>query len=189
MFTKIKFVHKVVWMTNLHIDTLSESQEGLTDRSWAEFYLVFAHTWPLPLFVNLCVSLSDGHHSGDPWSSSSSSMSQQGYHGSMLGGGNSSHGPAQSSSYCGIHPHDRLVSRAVNHPVQKPSCGRKVAALIFFFHLQSLNTIIQHIFKFVLSSSDVQWNSMIFHFSLNISTFTFNEQNKFRLQSSLKAPA
>ncbi|XP_051267934.1 transcription factor 4 isoform X8 [Dicentrarchus labrax] len=50
----------------------------------------------------------DGHHSGDPWSSSSSSMSQQGYHGSMLGGGNSSHGPAQSSSYCGIHPHDRL---------------------------------------------------------------------------------
>uniref|UniRef100_A0A3B4YJN2 Transcription factor 4 n=1 Tax=Seriola lalandi dorsalis TaxID=1841481 RepID=A0A3B4YJN2_SERLL len=49
----------------------------------------------------------DGH-SGDPWSSSSSSMSQQGYHGSMLGGGNSSHGPAQSSSYCGIHPHDRL---------------------------------------------------------------------------------
>uniref|UniRef100_A0A672GS35 Transcription factor 4 n=1 Tax=Salarias fasciatus TaxID=181472 RepID=A0A672GS35_SALFA len=51
---------------------------------------------------------SDGHHSGDPWSSSSSSMSQQGYHGSMLGGGNSSHGPTQSSSYCGIHPHDRL---------------------------------------------------------------------------------
>ncbi|XP_074547242.1 transcription factor 4 isoform X3 [Halichoeres trimaculatus] len=50
----------------------------------------------------------DGHHSGDPWSSSSSSMSQQGYHGSMLGGGNSSHGPSQSSSYCGIHPHDRL---------------------------------------------------------------------------------
>ncbi|CAL8318080.1 unnamed protein product [Lota lota] len=50
----------------------------------------------------------DGHHSGDPWSSSNSSMSQQGYHGSMLGGGNSVHGPAQSSSYCGIHPHDRL---------------------------------------------------------------------------------
>lgn len=50
----------------------------------------------------------DGHHSGDPWSSSSSSMSQQGYHGSMLGGGSSSHGPTQSSSYCGIHPHDRL---------------------------------------------------------------------------------
>uniref|UniRef100_A0A3Q0SJX6 Transcription factor 4 n=1 Tax=Amphilophus citrinellus TaxID=61819 RepID=A0A3Q0SJX6_AMPCI len=50
----------------------------------------------------------DGHHSGDPWSSSSSTMSQQGYHGSMLGGGNSAHGPAQSSSYCGIHPHDRL---------------------------------------------------------------------------------
>uniref|UniRef100_A0A669C9B0 Transcription factor 4 n=1 Tax=Oreochromis niloticus TaxID=8128 RepID=A0A669C9B0_ORENI len=50
----------------------------------------------------------DGHHSGDPWTSSSSSMSQQGYHGSMLGGGNSAHGAAQSSSYCGIHPHDRL---------------------------------------------------------------------------------
>uniref|UniRef100_A0A3B3BBS3 Transcription factor 4 n=1 Tax=Oryzias melastigma TaxID=30732 RepID=A0A3B3BBS3_ORYME len=50
----------------------------------------------------------DGHHSGDPWSSSSSSMSQQGYHGSMLGGGNSAHGSSQSSSYCGIHPHDRL---------------------------------------------------------------------------------
>ncbi|XP_039634757.1 transcription factor 4-like isoform X8 [Perca fluviatilis] len=50
----------------------------------------------------------EGHHSGDHWSSSSSSMSQQGYHGSMLGGGNSSHGPAQGSSYCGIHPHDRL---------------------------------------------------------------------------------
>ncbi|XP_037547861.1 transcription factor 4 isoform X2 [Nematolebias whitei] len=50
----------------------------------------------------------DGHHSGDPWSNSSSNMSQQGYHGSMLGGGNSAHGPAQSSSYCGIHPHDRL---------------------------------------------------------------------------------
>ncbi|XP_014900939.1 transcription factor 4 isoform X5 [Poecilia latipinna] len=50
----------------------------------------------------------DGHHSGDPWSSSSSSMSQQGYHSSMLGGGNSAHSAAQSSSYCGIHPHDRL---------------------------------------------------------------------------------
>ncbi|XP_077944539.1 transcription factor 4 isoform X4 [Gasterosteus aculeatus] len=50
----------------------------------------------------------DGHHSGDPWSSSSSSMGQQGYHGSMLGGGNSSHAASQSSSYCGIHPHDRL---------------------------------------------------------------------------------
>jgi len=64
-------------------------------------------------------SMSDGHHSGDPWSSSSSSMSQQGYHGSMLGGGNSSHGPTQSSSYCGIHPHDRLVSIRVNPSVQK----------------------------------------------------------------------
>ncbi|XP_077442325.1 transcription factor 4 isoform X2 [Vanacampus margaritifer] len=50
----------------------------------------------------------DGHHSGEPWSSSSSNISQQGYHGSMLGGANSTHGPSQSSSYCGVHPHDRL---------------------------------------------------------------------------------
>uniref|UniRef100_A0A3Q2YJC8 Transcription factor 4 n=1 Tax=Hippocampus comes TaxID=109280 RepID=A0A3Q2YJC8_HIPCM len=50
----------------------------------------------------------DGHHSGEPWSSSSSNLSQQGYHGSMLGGGNAAHGPSQSSSYCGVHPHDRL---------------------------------------------------------------------------------
>ncbi|XP_055087778.1 transcription factor 4-like isoform X2 [Periophthalmus magnuspinnatus] len=52
----------------------------------------------------------DGHHSSDPWSSSSSSsMSQHGgYHGNMLGGGTSGHTPSQSSSYCGIHPHDRL---------------------------------------------------------------------------------
>nr|XP_061800879.1 transcription factor 4-like isoform X1 [Nerophis lumbriciformis] len=50
----------------------------------------------------------DGHHSGDPWSSSSSNVNQQGYHGSLLGGGNSAHGPSQSSSYCGVHPHDRL---------------------------------------------------------------------------------
>ncbi|XP_061590602.1 transcription factor 4-like isoform X2 [Cololabis saira] len=50
----------------------------------------------------------DGHHNSDPWTGSSSSMSQQSYHGSMLGGGNSSHGSAQSSSYCGIHPHERL---------------------------------------------------------------------------------
>ncbi|XP_030622875.1 transcription factor 4 isoform X1 [Chanos chanos] len=45
----------------------------------------------------------DGHHSTDPWSSSSS-MNQPGYSGML---GNSSHGP-QSSSYCGLHPHDRL---------------------------------------------------------------------------------
>uniref|UniRef100_A0A8C6KPE3 Transcription factor 4 n=1 Tax=Nothobranchius furzeri TaxID=105023 RepID=A0A8C6KPE3_NOTFU len=38
----------------------------------------------------------------------SSKPPSQGYHSSMLGGGNSAHGPAQSSSYCGIHPHDRL---------------------------------------------------------------------------------
>ncbi|XP_037122277.1 transcription factor 4-like isoform X4 [Syngnathus acus] len=50
----------------------------------------------------------DGHHSADHWSSSSSNISQQGYHSSMLGGGNSAHGPSQSSSYCGVHPHDRL---------------------------------------------------------------------------------
>ncbi|XP_056586593.1 transcription factor 4-like isoform X14 [Triplophysa dalaica] len=45
----------------------------------------------------------DGHHSSDPWSSSGS-MNQSGYN-SMLG--NSTHA-SQSSSYCGIHPHDRL---------------------------------------------------------------------------------
>ncbi|XP_073681007.1 transcription factor 4-like [Garra rufa] len=45
----------------------------------------------------------DGHHSTDPWSSSGS-MNQPGYN-SMLG--NSTHS-AQSSSYCGLHPHDRL---------------------------------------------------------------------------------
>lgn len=48
--------------------------------------------------------LTDGHHSSDPWSSSSG-MNQPGY-GGMLG--NSSHIP-QSSSYCSLHPHDRLV--------------------------------------------------------------------------------
>uniref|UniRef100_A0A672S7P7 Transcription factor 4 n=1 Tax=Sinocyclocheilus grahami TaxID=75366 RepID=A0A672S7P7_SINGR len=45
----------------------------------------------------------DGHHSTDPWSSSGS-MNQPGYN-SMLA--NSTHS-AQSSSYCGLHPHDRL---------------------------------------------------------------------------------
>ncbi|XP_045072464.1 transcription factor 4 isoform X9 [Coregonus clupeaformis] len=53
--------------------------------------------FPSPFFM------SDGHHSADPWSSSSS-MNQPGYSGML---GNSSHGP-QSSSYCGTHPHDRL---------------------------------------------------------------------------------
>uniref|UniRef100_A0A8V0Y9A9 Transcription factor 4 n=1 Tax=Gallus gallus TaxID=9031 RepID=A0A8V0Y9A9_CHICK len=47
--------------------------------------------------------MQDGHHSGDPWSSSSG-MNQSGY-GGMLG--NSSHLP-QSGSYCSLHPHDRL---------------------------------------------------------------------------------
>lgn len=52
----------------------------------------------------------DGHHSSDPWNSSSSSgISQHGsYHGNMHGGSTSGHAPSQSSSYCGIHPHDRL---------------------------------------------------------------------------------
>ncbi|XP_036444167.1 transcription factor 4-like isoform X11 [Colossoma macropomum] len=45
----------------------------------------------------------DGHHSTDLWSSSSS-MNQPSYSGML---GNSSHGP-QSSSYCGLHPHERL---------------------------------------------------------------------------------
>uniref|UniRef100_A0A8B9GSZ8 Transcription factor 4 n=1 Tax=Astyanax mexicanus TaxID=7994 RepID=A0A8B9GSZ8_ASTMX len=46
----------------------------------------------------------DGHHSTDPWSSSSG-MNQPSYSGML---GNSSHGP-QSSSYCGLHPHERLA--------------------------------------------------------------------------------
>lgn len=50
------------------------------------------------------LSFTDGHHSSDPWSSSSG-MNQPGY-GGMLG--NSSHIP-QSSSYCSLHPHERLV--------------------------------------------------------------------------------
>ncbi|KAM6985892.1 transcription factor 4 isoform 3-T3 [Aplochiton taeniatus] len=48
----------------------------------------------------------DGHHSGDPWSSSSSSMNQAAGYSSMLA--NPSHGPQGGGSYCGIHPHDRL---------------------------------------------------------------------------------
>ncbi|KAG9488364.1 hypothetical protein GDO78_007920 [Eleutherodactylus coqui] len=55
-----------------------------------------ASTFPSSFFMQ------DGHHSSDPWSSSG--MNQAGY-GGMLG--NSSH-IAQSSSYCNIHPHDRL---------------------------------------------------------------------------------
>eukprot|EP00076_Gallus_gallus_P014152 XP_015132871.1 transcription factor 4 isoform X5 [Gallus gallus] len=57
-----------------------------------------ASTFPSSFFMQ------DGHHSGDPWSSSSG-MNQSGY-GGMLG--NSSHLP-QSGSYCSLHPHDRLV--------------------------------------------------------------------------------
>uniref|UniRef100_A0A8C9DUQ0 Transcription factor 4 n=1 Tax=Prolemur simus TaxID=1328070 RepID=A0A8C9DUQ0_PROSS len=54
-------------------------------------------TFPSSFFMQ------DGHHSSDPWSSSSG-MNQPGY-GGMLG--NSSHIP-QSSSYCSLHPHERL---------------------------------------------------------------------------------
>ncbi|KAM8961404.1 transcription factor 4 isoform 2-T2 [Pelodytes ibericus] len=54
-------------------------------------------TFPSSFFMQ------DGHHSSDPWSASSG-MNQAGY-GGMLG--NSSHIP-QSSSYCNLHPHDRL---------------------------------------------------------------------------------
>lgn len=50
------------------------------------------------------VRFTDGHHSSDPWNSSSG-MNPPGY-GGMLA--NSSHLP-QSSSYCTLHPHDRLV--------------------------------------------------------------------------------
>ncbi|XP_041436549.1 transcription factor 4 isoform X6 [Xenopus laevis] len=56
-----------------------------------------ASTFPSSFFMQ------DGHHSSDPWSSSSG-MNQAGY-GGMLG--NSSHIP-QSSSYCNLHPHERL---------------------------------------------------------------------------------
>nr|XP_033789983.1 transcription factor 4 isoform X10 [Geotrypetes seraphini] len=56
-----------------------------------------ASTFPSSFFMQ------DGHHSNDPWSSSSG-INQPGY-GGMLG--NSSHIP-QSSSYCSLHPHDRL---------------------------------------------------------------------------------
>ena len=53
-------------------------------------------------------------------------MSQQGYHGSMLGGGSSGHAPSQSSSYCGIHPHDRLVSGSgFRHGRRGPSGSRR----------------------------------------------------------------
>ncbi|XP_067839826.1 transcription factor 4-like isoform X4 [Heptranchias perlo] len=54
-------------------------------------------TFPSSFFMQ------DGHHNSDPWSSSGG-MNQPSY-GSMLG--NSSHVP-QSSSYCSLHPHDRL---------------------------------------------------------------------------------
>ncbi|XP_078530963.1 transcription factor 4 isoform X13 [Lissotriton helveticus] len=56
-------------------------------------------TFPSSFFMQ------DGHHNSDPWSSSSG-MNQPGY-GGMLA--NSSHIP-QSSSYCSLHPHDRLQS-------------------------------------------------------------------------------
>ncbi|MEE6457880.1 hypothetical protein FKM82_000082 [Ascaphus truei] len=56
-----------------------------------------ASTFPSSFFMQ------DGHHSSDPWSSSSG-MNQASY-GGMLS--NSSHIP-QSSSYCNLHPHDRL---------------------------------------------------------------------------------
>lgn len=59
---------------------------------------------PWDIHIRVLLSLADGHHSSDPWSSSSG-MNQPGY-GGMLG--NSSHLP-QSSSYCSLHPHDRLV--------------------------------------------------------------------------------
>ncbi|XP_065517157.1 transcription factor 4 isoform X11 [Lathamus discolor] len=56
-----------------------------------------AGTFPSSFFMQ------DGHHGSDPWSSSSG-MNQPGY-GGMLG--SSSHIP-QSSSYCSLHPHERL---------------------------------------------------------------------------------
>ncbi|KAM6475675.1 transcription factor 4 isoform 8-T14 [Liasis olivaceus] len=56
-----------------------------------------ASTFPSSFFMQ------DGHHGSDPWNSSSG-MNPPGY-GGMLG--NSPHIP-QSSSYCSLHPHDRL---------------------------------------------------------------------------------
>ncbi|XP_041877435.1 transcription factor 4, partial [Corvus kubaryi] len=56
-----------------------------------------ASTFPSSFFMQ------DGHHGSDPWSSSSG-MNQAGY-GGMLGG--SSH-LGQASSYCSLHPHERL---------------------------------------------------------------------------------
>ncbi|XP_062898725.1 transcription factor 4-like isoform X12 [Mobula hypostoma] len=47
--------------------------------------------------------MQDGHHNSDPWSSSGG-MNQPGYGGMLV---NSSHVP-QSSSYCSLHPQDRL---------------------------------------------------------------------------------
>ncbi|XP_023194442.1 transcription factor 4 [Xiphophorus maculatus] len=85
-----------------------EEQVQLRARGRTDAERCSWNTPSLAAMLEMCRLGSDGHHSGDPWSSSSSSMSQQGYHSSMLGGGNSAHGPAQSSSYCGIHPHDRL---------------------------------------------------------------------------------
>lgn len=82
----MKYTHTCEINTHTHqINTWSELVR-LTDCWW-------------------CGLCSDGHHSTDPWSSSGS-MNQSGYN-SMLG--NSAHA-SQSSSYCGIHPHDRLVS-------------------------------------------------------------------------------
>lgn len=67
------------------------------------------------------LSFADGHHSSDPWSSSSG-MNQPGY-GGMLG--NSSHIP-QSSSYCSLHPHERLVRKA-------PGDGQSTASWFMSF--------------------------------------------------------
>ena len=108
--------------TNTHTDTHTYVLTAIHTN--LVFCLKMLHS-PSSLYVcmSLYLPLPDGHHSGDPWSSSSSSMSQQGYHGSMLGGGNSAHGPAQSSSYCGIHPHDRLVSHRYELISPIAQCG------------------------------------------------------------------
>lgn len=137
MFSEIRLVHKVGQTTKVNVEALSESQEWVWQQretcSSNQHRTHHMHLC-LPLDVSLCVSSPDGHHSGDPWSSSSSSMSQQGYHGSMLGGGNSAHGPAQSSSYCGIHPHDRLVSRTVkSQRVHTPGSVQVVTQVVRSF--------------------------------------------------------
>ncbi|XP_059703764.1 transcription factor 4 isoform X7 [Haemorhous mexicanus] len=73
-----------------------------------------ASTFPSSFFMQ------DGHHSSDPWSSSSG-MSQAGYS-AMLGNSSHSH-LGQAGSYCSLHPHDRLVR---NPPKNAPKPSHNI---------------------------------------------------------------